>query len=221
MSEQMKSILAVLLAVACVDRDVKTIAALQQRVAQLEGELDEARRKLGKIETRCPSCQNTTLFISDHGASVCSWLGCKNPVPERFIAALQADHARVLGLVRALPLVNGVLGVRVAEVELGNMWAITVDGYFDGNSALFETENEANAYMALLKYRASLPAQPAQGGAKCVWVDDEGGIYQTGCKHAFMVDPDSDEPPIWIKFCCYCGSLVEFFVPAAEGETRA
>lgn len=149
------------------------------------------------------------------------WETCIDEWAERFIAALQADHARVLGLVRALPLVNGVLGVRVAEVELGNMWAITVDGYFDGNSALFETENEANAYMALLKYRASLPAQPAQGGAKCVWVDDEGGIYQTGCKHAFMVDPDSDEPPIWIKFCCYCGSLVEFFVPAAEGETRA
>ena len=78
---------------------------------------------------------------------------------------LQADYATLRGLAQALPYVKGVLGVRVAEVELGDMWAITVDGYFDGNSALFETEIEANAYMALLNYRASLPAQPAQGGA--------------------------------------------------------
>ena len=115
----------------------------QQRVAQLEGELSRKQMRVLDLLARYQRMDDSNT-------------------------ALQADHARVLGLVRALPLVNGVLGVRVAEVELGNMWAITVDGYFDGNSALFETENEANAYMALLKYRASLPAQRAklaQGGA--------------------------------------------------------
>ena len=110
------------------------------------------------------------------------------------LTTLQADHARVLGLVRTAC----------------ERWR-----------AQTNAQEGISFRMAMKELEASLPAQPAQGGVKCVWVDDEGGIYQTGCKHAFMVDPDSDEPPIWIKFCCYCGSLVEFFVPAAEGETRA
>ena len=113
---------------------------------------------------------------------------------------------------------------RVLASHLNNLveWAleVTKDWTVDDDSTL------ANDLRMIWQAQAAItatsqPAQPAQGGAKCVWVDDEGGIYQTGCKHAFMVDPDSDEPPIWIKFCCYCGSLVEFFVPAAEGETRA
>jgi hypothetical protein len=157
-------------AVACVDRDVKKISALQQRVAQLE--------------------MDNRTYINERHENM------------KTIEALQADHATLLGLL-----------AQVTEIA---------------DMMLKGTECEHDVGLCSCEHRRivkqaqrSLPAQPAQGGVKCVWVDDEGGIYQTGCKHAFMVDPDSDEPPIWIKFCCYCGSLVEFFVPDAEGETRA
>ena len=174
----------------------KQIADAQATIADLQGQVEAAKAKLVDYETKtyCAFCGQT--YLIDTGAELIARhiKECpKHPMRdvEQRVAQLEqalkaadelgeeyrADHARVLRLVQALPLVNGVLGVRVAEVELGNMWAITVDGYFDGNSALFETENEANAYMALLKYRASLPAQPAQGPVKkcpvnCLYCND-------------------------------------------------
>jgi hypothetical protein len=73
-----------------------------QQLAQAQAEREAATRRLDKIKARCPSCHNTTLFISEPGALVCSWIGCKNPVPERFIAEQQADLTRLRGLVEAL-----------------------------------------------------------------------------------------------------------------------
>jgi len=174
----------------------QNVESLQQRVAQLEGALETQRTATYQAVER------------EHAA-------------KKQLTTLQADHAALLGLVRALPRVEGKVETKESEIDFSPYWGLTDGTYFIPETPLFETKGEAEAYITLLAYRASLPAQPAQGGVKCVWVDDEGGIYQTGCKHAFMVDPDSDEPPIWIKFCCYCGSLVEFFVPDAEGETRA
>ena len=164
---------------------------LQQRVAQLEGEN-------AKWEASC----NLVEAVME-----------RNKLKTE-LTTLQADHATLLGLVRKF---SNHWPKQIHCHESAGNWSLS------GIPITFWKYEDAKAFLDLLNMldTASLPAQPAQGGAKCVWVDDEGGIYQTGCKHAFMVDPDSDEPPIWIKFCCYCGSLVEFFVPAAEGETRA
>ena len=81
------------------------------------------------------------------------------------IETLQADHARVLGLVQAL----GVVGLPAEHtrpddfilLKTGEGWMAHTYNYW----AKFATEEEARAYIALLEYRASLPAQPAQGGA--------------------------------------------------------
>ena len=81
--------------------------------------------------------------------------------------ALQADHARVLGLVQALPVVG--LPAEHARpddfilLKTGEGWMAHTYNYW----AKFATEEEARAYIALLEYRASLPAQRAklaQGG---------------------------------------------------------
>ena len=81
------------------------------------------------------------------------------------IETLQADHARVLGLVQAL----GVVGLPAEHtrpddfilLKTGEGWMAHTYNYW----AKFATEEEARAYIAVLEYRASLPAQPAQGGA--------------------------------------------------------
>lgn len=109
-------------AVACVDRDVKKISALQQRVAQLE--------------------MDNRTYINERHENM------------KTIEALQANYDRVLGLVQALPVVPTELSdtVRarhvVAYIYVGREQIGLVD-----------------PIEALLKYRASLPAQPAQGGA--------------------------------------------------------
>lgn len=71
----------------------------------------------------------------------------------------------MLGLVQAL----GVVGLPAEHtrpddfilLKTGEGWMAHTYNYW----AKFATEEEARAYIALLEYRASLPAQPAQGGA--------------------------------------------------------
>lgn len=81
------------------------------------------------------------------------------------IETLQADHARVLGLVQALP----VAGLPVEHARSDDFVVLQANGEWMVHTynywAKFATEDEARAYIALLEYRASLPAQPAQGGA--------------------------------------------------------
>ena len=124
----------------------------------------------------------------------------RGDLAEAKLITLQADHTRVLGLVAGL--------LRADE---------------RGRGVLFEETLRDMAKFANWDSRtltASLPAQPAQGGAKCVWIDDGGGTYATGCKEYFQVYAESEEAPQWVKFCCYCGKSVEHFADT-EGETRA
>ena len=68
------------------------------------------------------------------------------------LTTLQADHARVLGLVQALP--------SLSVTARNGKWYVRVNGYFAEIS-----EADGMALHAFDQYRASLPAQPAQGGA--------------------------------------------------------
>ena len=161
----------------------KKIAALQQRVAQLEGQLSTptwvcdgcgrvsregwitiVNETLDGIDydMECPSC-GVREIEEDSAADLVREL-------ERLedqLTTLQADHARVLGLVQALPVVG--LPAEHARpddfilLKTGEGWMAHTYNYW----AKFATEEEARAYIALLEYRASLPAQRAklaQGG---------------------------------------------------------
>lgn len=47
----------------------------------------EAERR---INTRCPSCGSSTLFVAEGGHLTCSLIGCKQPGVERAIAELRS-----------------------------------------------------------------------------------------------------------------------------------
>ena len=141
-------------AVACVDRDVKKMSALQQRVAQLE--------------------MDNRTYINERHENM------------KTIEALQANYDRVLGVVQALP-------VQEVDVALAEVVGVQLAGL------------SAKAFAELLTYRASLPAQPAQGPG----VDEDGHCERCG----LMIEPESEtlEPHE-----CPPG-----FCTDAEGETRA
>ena len=97
--------------------------------------------------------------------------GIRNGMSET-IATLQAQLRQVEGdrqtlrqLVEALP----VAGLPVEHARSDDFVVLQANGEWMVHTynywAKFATEEEARAYIALLEYRASLPAQPAQGGA--------------------------------------------------------
>lgn len=130
--------------------------ALRQRVAQLEGDVKEQKRNY------LSACE--TIYKMYVAATGREGVAPKRGVVED-LADLRADHARVLGLVQALPMAG--LPVEHARsddfvvLQANGEWMVHTYNYW----AKFATEEEARAYIALLEYRASLPAQPAQGGA--------------------------------------------------------
>lgn len=76
-----------------------------------------------------------------------------------------AKYTTLRQLVSALP----VAGLPVEHARSDDFVVLQANGEWMVHTynywAKFATEDEARAYIALLEYRASLPAQPAQGGA--------------------------------------------------------
>lgn len=103
------------------------------------------------------------------------------------IVILQADHARVLGLVQALPMA----GLPVEHARSDDFVVLQTNGEWMAHTynywAKFATEEEAQAYIALLEYRASLPSQPAQGHEH-TWGTD-GAHSNEFCKVCFVNKP--------------------------------
>lgn len=50
---------------------------------------------MSNIETPCPSCGNTTLFLDNTRRLVCTWIQCKQPVVQDKLNALAAELAAV------------------------------------------------------------------------------------------------------------------------------
>ena len=122
-------------AVACVDRDVKKISALQQRVAQLEGERDMYKRS---SDTFAECVDNVREAM---GLETTHYLVLPDDV-----ADLKADHARVLGLLaQVTEIADMMLKGTECEHDVG----------------LCSCEHRRIVKQA----QRSLPAQPAQGGA--------------------------------------------------------
>jgi len=78
---------------------------------------------------------------------------------------LKVENTTLRQLVEALP----VAGLPVEHARSDDFVVLQANGEWMVHTynywAKFATEDEARAYIALLEYRASLPAQPAQGGA--------------------------------------------------------
>jgi len=69
-------------------------AQLQERIIHLESQLTQ-------IRTRCPSCGSQTLFIGTGGHLTCSLIGCKEPVVERAITAVNDKVEKLRGALEA------------------------------------------------------------------------------------------------------------------------
>lgn len=130
---------------------------LRDRVTQLEGELKRYAgcghdHSTAWWQLRCEDTENDKVILQRHLQESAEQLG-----------KLQADHARVLGLVRALPVAERKVRVKAEGIFRARLAAKMV-GVGD-EMALSGTPELIKLIADLLKYRASLPAQPAQGGA--------------------------------------------------------
>ena len=143
----------------------QNVESLQQRVAQLEA------LKLGKEVGACEHC----LY--------CVWESCAPDVPNAIemkcsngstwwrcgYCRMKADYVRVLGLVQALPHVEGTILVHWSMVMwlTGAPWVVM--SRYQGKyltHGIFWSEDNATRFARLLAYRQLLPAQPAQGAPK-------------------------------------------------------
>ena len=59
-------------------------------------------------------------------------------------------------LIAALPKVEEEIAVKRTEVDLSDVWGITLNGYFTFQSALFDGKEEAESYAAILKHRQGM-----------------------------------------------------------------
>lgn len=154
-------------------------AALKQRVAQLEGELATAKAPrvydcgscaIGKgFEQRVAQLEGAVEEQKRNYLNACETIykmyvaatGREGVAPKRGVvedlADLQADHARVLGLVQALPVCQP--GLWNGDDGPGRKHYRLTAAYCDDNGY----QELMMPLIPLLQYRASLPAQPAQG----------------------------------------------------------
>ena len=79
-------------------------------------------------------------------------------VAERELQGANNKYDELRTLILALPKVEGEIAVKRTEVDLSDVWGITLNGYFTFQSALFDSKEEADAYAAILKHRQGMEA---------------------------------------------------------------
>jgi len=143
--------------------------AVKAQLRQVEGERDHAK-KMEAVQKEV--ADNQTWHVQKlEGWRDTVTLALQRPGGARFedvpghIKALVKEHDTLRQLVEALP----VAGLPVEHARSDDFVVLQANGEWMVHTynywAKFATEDEARAYIALLEYRASLPAQPAQGGA--------------------------------------------------------
>ncbi len=143
--------------------------AAKAQLRQVEGERDHAK-KMEAVQKEV--ADNQTWHVQKlKGWRDTVTLALQRPGGARFedvpghIKALVKEHDTLRQLVEALP----VAGLPVEHARSDDFVVLQANGEWMVHTynywAKFATEDEARAYIALLEYRASLPAQPAQGGA--------------------------------------------------------
>ena len=142
----------------------KDAMAAKEQVAALQAERDTARRRVDELEAREVDVvllredlekRTVELEAANHTASTHQALW-REACDQRDKA--QAELERVRGLVKALPKVEGEIAVKRTEVDLSDVWGITLNGYFTFQSALFDGKEEAESYAAILKHRQGMEA---------------------------------------------------------------
>lgn len=135
----------------------KCWAGLQTAHATLQRELEKATGQLDIITRENAGEPDDSLAVDFGG------LGWENHPAIESTRTLRKAHTTLRGLVEKLPVRDGDLVVKETDVDLMKAYGVTEDGYFTGDTPLFDTKEEAEAYAALLSYRATLPRE---GGAQ-------------------------------------------------------
>ena len=141
------------------EKNPKRVDSLNPETTLEVVKLADAQATVEALQRERDKLREATKVICGH---------CCEPMAIPSKAILQSQLSALQGLVRALPVVG--LPAEHARpddfilLKTGEGWMAHTYNYW----AKFATEEEARAYIALLEYRASLPAQRAklaQGGA--------------------------------------------------------
>ena len=117
----------------CIEEWADRCRFLQEENAKLESQLTQRTAELERVR-----------LLSSHN--------------ERRFEMLEEKYKELRTLVLALPKVEGEIAVKRTEVDLSDVWGITLNGYFTFQSALFDSKEEADAYAAILKHRQGMEA---------------------------------------------------------------
>ena len=118
---------------ASTDRDdwITSWRVLQRHNERIEAELERVRGELQSAEAG--------YFVA-----------------ERELQGANNKYDELRTLIAALPKVEGEIAVKRTEVDLSDVWGITLNGYFTFQSALFDGKEEAESYAAILKHRQGM-----------------------------------------------------------------
>ena len=143
-------------------------SSLTQRTAELEAANKLLYRKncaLGRAETIINDLQaelervrgalvETKEVEAALSSKVAEYEVELNGDPQNFYGRGRTVGLRTL--IAALPKVEGEIAVKRTEVDLSDVWGITLNGYFTFQSALFDGKEEAESYAAILKHRQGM-----------------------------------------------------------------
>ena len=136
-----------------------TIAALQARVKALEQWVQdqstanlETMRHVDEMQSRAMDAESQLTQRTAELERV-RLLSSHN---ERRFEMLEEKYKELRTLIAALPKVEEEIAVKRTEVDLSDVWGITLNGYFTFQSALFDGKEEAESYAAILKHRQGM-----------------------------------------------------------------
>ena len=137
----------------------ETIAALQARVRELEQWVQdqstanlETMRHVDEMQSRAMDAESQLTQRTAELERV-RLLSSHN---ERRFEMLEEKYKELRTLIAALPKVEEEIAVKRTEVDLSDVWGITLNGYFTFQSALFDGKEEAESYAAILKHRQGM-----------------------------------------------------------------
>ena len=140
------------------DRFVKLQSQLTQRTAELEAVKADTKNMLDVATRRLHEQVNDLQAELERVRGELQSAEAGYFVAERELQGANNKYDELRTLILALPKVEGEIAVKRTEVDLSDVWGITLNGYFTFQSALFDSKEEADAYAAILKHRQGMEA---------------------------------------------------------------
>ena len=122
----------------CIEEWADRCRFLQEENAKLESQLTQRTAELERVRGELQSAE-AGYFVA-----------------ERELQGANNKYDELRTLILALPKVEGEIAVKRTEVDLSDVWGITLNGYFTFQSALFDGKEEAESYAAILKHRQGM-----------------------------------------------------------------